>query len=149
MDHTYQRPLQMPACYNVLSAEEMTYTEGGAFSLNITQQQVTSFCVNFTVNLMYSIGRYAFQYTVNGIQNGLADGLDLGDIFGHYWGKLNGWSKAATIGLIGVGGYYGYVQAVNIYRSVKTLYNAFKESLDEIRAEREQQNAQTQTLALA
>ena len=31
MDHTYQRPLQLPACCSVLSAEEMTYTEGGAF----------------------------------------------------------------------------------------------------------------------
>ena len=30
MDHTYQRPLQLPAGYSVLSAEEMTYTEGGA-----------------------------------------------------------------------------------------------------------------------
>ena len=29
MDHTYQRPLQLPAGYAVLSAEEMTYTEGG------------------------------------------------------------------------------------------------------------------------
>ena len=27
MDHTYQRPLQLPACCSVLSAEEMTYTE--------------------------------------------------------------------------------------------------------------------------
>ena len=30
MDHTYQRPLQLPAGYSVLSAEEMTYTEGSA-----------------------------------------------------------------------------------------------------------------------
>ena len=43
MDHTYQRPLQLPAGYSVLSAEEMTYTEGGAFSINITPQQVMAF----------------------------------------------------------------------------------------------------------
>ena len=41
MDHTYQRPLQLPAGYSVLSAEEMTYTEGGAFSINITPQPVS------------------------------------------------------------------------------------------------------------
>ena len=43
MDHTYQRPLQLPAGYSVLSAEEMTYTEGGAFSVNITPEQVLIF----------------------------------------------------------------------------------------------------------
>ena len=43
MDHTYQRPLQLPAGYAVLSAEEMTYTEGGALSINITPQQVMAF----------------------------------------------------------------------------------------------------------
>ena len=43
MDHTYQRPLQLPACCSVLSAEEMTYTEGGALSINITPEQVMAF----------------------------------------------------------------------------------------------------------
>ena len=43
MDHTYQRPLQLPAGYSVLSAEEMTYTEGGALSINITPEQVMAF----------------------------------------------------------------------------------------------------------
>ena len=42
MDHTYQRPLQLPACCSVLSAEEMTYTEGGALSINITCLLYTS-----------------------------------------------------------------------------------------------------------
>lgn len=52
MDHTYQRPLQLPACCSVLSAEEMTYTEGGALSINITPEQVMAFGINATVNLL-------------------------------------------------------------------------------------------------
>ncbi len=36
MDHTYQRPLQLPACCSVLSAEEMTYTEGGAIQIALS-----------------------------------------------------------------------------------------------------------------
>ena len=57
MDHTYQRPLQLPAGYAVLSAEEMTYTEGGALSINITPEQVMAFGINVTVNLLGVIFR--------------------------------------------------------------------------------------------
>ena len=66
MDHTYQRPLQLPACCSVLSAEEMTYTEGGALSINITPEQVMAFGINATVNLLGMMGRYAFQAAVSG-----------------------------------------------------------------------------------
>ena len=89
MDHTYQRPLQLPACCSVLSAEEMTYTEGGALSINITPEQVMAFGINATVNLLGMMGRYAFQAAVSGMQNALNDGLGVGDAIGHYWGKLN------------------------------------------------------------
>lgn len=75
MDHTYQRPLQLPACCSVLSAEEMTYTEGGALSINITPEQVMAFGINATVNLLGMMGRYAFQAAVSGMQNALNDGL--------------------------------------------------------------------------
>ena len=57
MDHTYQRPLQLPAGYAVLSAEEMTYTEGGALSINITPQQVMAFGMTVTVNLLGMMGQ--------------------------------------------------------------------------------------------
>ena len=84
MEHTYQRPLQLPAGYSVLSAEEMTYTEGGAFSINITPQQVMAFGINVTVNLLGLMGRYAFQNAISGMQNALNDGLTVGDAVGHY-----------------------------------------------------------------
>ena len=119
MDHTYQRPLQLPACCSVLSAEEMTYTEGGALSINITPEQVMAFGINATVNLLGMMGRYAFQAAVSGMQNALNDGLGVGDAIGHYWGKLNTWSKVATIGMAGLGGYYAYCQARSIYLSIK------------------------------
>ena len=144
MDHTYQRPLQLPASYAVLSAEEMTYTEGGAFSINIT----------VTINLLGVMGRYAFQGAVSGMQNALNDGLDVGDAVGHYWGQLNTWSKVASIGLAGLGGYYAYIQARSIYLSVKNLVTAIKESIDEYKAnknaaqETEQQNCLPTLVAL-
>lgn len=126
MDHTYQRPLQLPAGYSVLSAEEMTYTEGGAFSINITPQQVMAFGINVTVNLLGLMGRYAFQGAVSGMQNALNDGLSVGDAIGHYWGKLNTWSKVATIGMAGLGGYYAYCQARSIYLSIKILWTPLR-----------------------
>ena len=146
MDHTYQRPLQLPAGYSVLSAEEMTYTEGGAFSINITPEQVMTFGMNVVVNLAVVMGRYAFQSAVSGMQNALNDGLGVGDAVGHYWGKLNTWSKVATVGLAGLGGYYAYCQARSIYLSVKNLVDAFKSTIDEIQASKkaEQEAAEQQ-----
>ena len=90
MDHTYQRPLQLPACCSVLSAEEMTYTEGGALSINITPEQVMAFGINATVNLLGMMGRYAFQAAVSGMQNALNDGLGVGDAIGCH--DRYGWS---------------------------------------------------------
>lgn len=154
MDHTYQRPLQLPAGYSVLSAEEMTYTEGGALSINITPEQVMAFGMNVAVNLLGVMGRYAFQSAVSGVQNALNDGLSLGDAVGHFWGKLNPWSKVATIGMAGLGGYYAYIQARSIYLSVKNLVTALKNSIDEYQAnkkaeqETEQQNCLPTLVAL-
>ncbi len=156
MEHTYQRPLQLPAGYSVLSAEEMTYTEGGAFSINITPQQVMAFGINVTVNLLGLMGRYAFQSTVSGMQNALNDGLTVGDAVGHYWGKLNTWSKVATIGMAGLGGYYAYCQARSIYLSVKNIVTAFKNTINEYQANKkaeqeaaaEQQNCLPTLVAL-
>jgi len=146
MDHTYQRPLQLPAGYSVLSAEEMTYTEGGALSINITPEQVMAFGVNVTVNLLGMMGRYAFQSAVSGMQNALNDGLSVGDAVGHYWGKLNGWSKVATIGMVGLGGYYAYAQARSIYLSVKNIVIAVKNTINQYQADKkaEQEAAEQQ-----
>ena len=146
MDHTYQRPLQLPAGYSVLSAEEMTYTEGGALSINITPEQVMTFGMNVVVNLAGVMGRYAFQSAVSGMQNALNDGLSVGDAVGHYWGKLNPWSKVISIGLAGLGGYYGYLQARSIYLSLKNIALAFKNSIDQYQADKkaEQEAAEQQ-----
>ena len=78
-----------------------------------------AFGINATVNLLGMMGRYAFQAAVSGMQNALNDGLGVGDAIGHYWGKLNTWSKVATIGMAGLGGYYAYCQARSIYLSIK------------------------------
>ena len=150
MDHTYQRPLQLPAGYSVLSAEEMTYTEGGALSINITPEQVMAFGVNVTVNLLGAMGSYVFQSAVSGMQNALNDGSSVGDAVGHYWGKLNGWSKVASIGLAGLGCYYAYAQARSFYLSIKNLIGAIKGNSDQQAGQEaaEQQNCLPTLVAL-
>ena len=43
MEFTYQSTMQLPASYAVLSEDEMVYTVGGAFELNINAQDVLNF----------------------------------------------------------------------------------------------------------
>ena len=109
-------------------------------------EQVMAFGINATVNLLGMMGRYAFQAAVSGMQNALNDGLGVGDAIGHYWGKLNTWSKVATIGMAALGGYYAYCQARSIYLSIKNLVDAFKNTYNEIQAKKkaEQEAAEQQ-----
>lgn len=124
MDHKYQSTMLLPASYAVLSEEEMTYIDGGAFSINITPQQVANIALNVFVNGLLVLGRGAFEQASALVQGGLDDGLTLDGIAVHFWSKLNGWSKAATIGLGVLGGVYVYGQVSSIVKSVKNLYDS-------------------------
>ena len=124
MDHTYQSTMLLPASYAVLSEEEMTYIDGGAFSINVTPQQVAGIAMNIAVNALMMLGRGAYEQAATLIQTGLDDGLTLDGIAVHFWNRMNGWSKAATIGLGALGGVYVYSQVVSIVKSVKNLYDS-------------------------
>ena len=117
MDHTSQSAMLMPASYAVLSEEEMTYLDGGAdYSFNIGDYTVT-----FHPEVL---GAYAMNLVVNTFKEGLMDGLTVGGVIKHNWNRMNNWSRAATVGMSVLGGYYVYVQAVGIYKSLKNLFGA-------------------------
>lgn len=132
MDHTSQSAMLMPASYAVLSEEEMTYLDGGAdYSFNIGDYTVTfhpevlgAYAMNLVVNTFYMLGQGAFQYTVNTFKEGLMDGLTVCGVIKHNWNRMNTWSRVATVGMSALGGYYVYVQAVGIYKSLKNLFGA-------------------------
>ena len=67
MEFTYQSTMQLPASYAVLSEDEMVYTVGGAFELNINAQDVLNFTVNVGVNLVRMLGQAAISNTIAGI----------------------------------------------------------------------------------
>ena len=64
-----------------------------------------------------------------------AGGVD--DAIGHYWGKLNTWSKVATVGLAGLGGYYAYIQARSIYLSLKGFVTELKDAVNQYKADKQ------------
>ncbi len=134
MDHMYQNPLQMPSHYAVLSEEEMTY-EGGGFSIEISQEQVIQFAANVVVNTISVLGRASFEYVVNTMKNGLADGLSVAGVVDHFWNRLNPWSKAITVGMVGIGTYYAGVQVYGLVRNVMSLIDSIKESFEASKAE--------------
>lgn len=140
MEYNNQRMLQLPTVYAVLSEEEMTYIDGGAFSFNITQEQVAVFTINLAVNTLNLLGQGAVEYFSTMLQNGFNDGLSLYGILDHQWGKMNTWSKVAAGGLAVLGGYYVYVQVYSIVQSVKQLIGAFKETFAQIKADQQAAN---------
>ena len=75
MEFTYQSTMQLPASYAVLSEDEMVYTVGGAFELNINAQDVLNFTVNVGVNLVRMLGQAAISNTIAGIIDMRNDGL--------------------------------------------------------------------------
>ena len=87
MDHKYQSTMLLPASYAVLSEEEMTYVDGGAFKINITPQQVGNIALNITVNALMLLGKGAFEQGLTIVQGGLDDGLTLDGIALHFWNR--------------------------------------------------------------
>lgn len=132
MEHTYQDTMRLPAAYAVLVEEEMTYLDGGAvysfdvgkYTVSVDTDVLALYAMNLAVNTLYVLGQGSFQLFTNTIQNGLADGLTLYGSLDHFWRGLNGWSKAATVGMGVLGGYYAYAQTVSIINSLKNLFSA-------------------------
>jgi len=69
MEFTYQSTMQLPASYAVLSEDEMVYTVGGAFELNIDRAAVAQFVTNVISNSIRLAGQYTFQMAFDGLTN--------------------------------------------------------------------------------
>lgn len=139
MEHTYQSPMMLPAAYAVLSEDEMIYIEGGEFSFavgdhtvtvrpEILAQQVAYYTTNIIINGMYLLGQGYVQQVTRTLITGLSDGLTLGGTIAHSWNKLNGWSKAGSIGLSALGGLYIYVQIATLAQGIQDLLGAISGS---------------------
>ena len=147
MEFTYQSTMQLPASYAVLSEDEMVYTVGGAFELNINAQDVLNFTVNVGVNLVRMLGQAAISNTIAGIIDMRNDGLTTMGAIEHYWGRQTPvgksltipgavhhyWSNQTTVGKVGtvVGaacvGYAVYIQAVTLFNTFLSIYNDMRD----------------------
>ena len=105
MELTYQSPL-MPASYTALSADEMTYIDGGAiqigsYLIEFHPEALLQSVVNFTVNFGQLMGKAALGTAVGGLILMHKDGLTLSQSVSYYW---DGQSKAGKVGTVVVGG---------------------------------------------
>ena len=126
MDHPYQTTMQLPAAYAVITEEEMTYLEGGSeivlgqafgYQLTLDPQQLATFCASIAVNFGYYMLSTSYNYITGLFQSGAKNGLSLLGTVYHTWGKLQTpWSKVA--------GTYAAMQAIAIYRNVKSLIDS-------------------------
>lgn len=131
MELNHANQLRMPASCAVLSEDEMIYIEGGAFSLNISQEDVMYFTANVFVNAIRLLGQGALAYAVNGLQNMRNDGLTVGGAIKHYWGRQNTFGKTMTVVVAGFAGVYLYYQAVSLINTLLSVYDDFKSAYDE------------------
>ena len=163
MELTYQSPM-MPAAYAVISADEMTYIDGGAlqigsYLIEFHPENLLTAAVNFTVNFAQLMGKAALTAAVGGLLLMHEDGLTLSQSVSYYWDGQNKAGKAATVAgggrprrwgagcaaTVAVGalaGWYGAMQAIQIYNTVKSIFielkNAYAQTKANIAASQQQ-----------
>ena len=120
MEFTYQSTMQLPASYAVLSEDEMVYTVGGAFELNIDRAAVAQFVTNVISNSIRLAGQYTFQMAFDGLTNMRNDGLTIPGAVHHYW------SNQTTVGAACVG-YAVYIQVVTLFNTFLSIYNDMRD----------------------
>lgn len=140
MELTYQSPM-MPAAYAVISADEMTYIDGGAlqigsYLIEFHPENLLTAAVNFTVNFAQLMGKAALTAAVGGLLLMHEDGLTLSQSVSYYW---DGQSKAGKVGTVVVGGlagWYGILKGIQIYNTAKSLYIELKNAYEQTKANR-------------
>ena len=137
MEFTYQSTMQLPASYAVLSEDEMVYTVGGAFELNINAQDVLNFM----------LGQAAISNTIAGIIDMRNDGLTTMGAIEHYWGRQTPVGKTMTVVVAGFAGVYVYYWARSAIESFLSIYNDMRNIYNESEAKNQAQAAGTAALA--
>ena len=140
MELTYQSPL-MPASYTALSADEMTYIDGGAiqigsYLIEFHPEALLQSVVNFTINFAQLMGKAALGTAVGGLVLMHKDGMTLSQSVSYYW---DGQSKAGKVGTVVVGGlagWYGVLKGIQIYNTAKSLYIELKNAYEQTKANR-------------
>ena len=138
MELTYQSPM-MPAAYAVISADEMTYIDGGAlqigsYLIEFHPENLFTAAVNFTVNFAQLMGKAALTAAVGGLLLMHEDGLTLSQSVSYYWDGQNKAGKAATVAVGALAGWYGAMQAIQIYNTVKSIFIEFKNAYAQTKA---------------
>ena len=144
MELTYQSPL-MPASYTALSADEMTYIDGGAI-------QIGSYLIEFHPEALL-MGKAALGTAVGGLILMHKDGLTLSQSVSYYWDGQNKAGKAATVAVGALAGWYGAMQAIQIYNTVKSIFielkNAYAQTKANIAASQQQDAGITDPIVAA
>ena len=101
MELTYQSPM-MPAAYAVISADEMTYIDGGAlqigsYLIEFHPENLLTAAVNFTVNFAQLMGKAALTAAVGGLLLMHEDGLTLSQSARPRPAKLPLWRSALSL----------------------------------------------------
>ena len=137
MELTYQSPM-MPAAYAVISADEMTYIDGGAlqigsYLIEFHPENLLTAAVNFTVNFAQLMGKAALTAAVGGLLLMHEDGLTLSQSVSYYWDGQN--------------------KAIQIYNTVKSIFielkNAYAQTKANIAASQQQDAGITDPIVAA
>ena len=140
MELTYQSPM-MPAAYTAISADEMTYIDGGAIQIGsylveFHPEVLLDYCIGLSVNIGQLLGKAALTAAVGGLIAMHEDGLTLSQSVSYYWDGQTKAGKAATVVVGGIAGWYGILKAVQMYNTFKSMYIEFKNAYEMSKAQK-------------
>jgi hypothetical protein len=108
---------------------------------------------DYAVNFAQLMGKAALTAAVGGLLLMHEDGLTLSQSVSYYWDGQNKAGKAATVAVGALAGWYGAMQAIQIYNTVKSIFielkNAYAQTKANIAASQQQDAGITDPIVAA
>ena len=143
--------LHCPLCS--ISPDSLNSDIVGSYLIEFHPEALLQSVVNFTINFGQLMGKAALGTAVGGLILMHKDGLTLSQSVSYYWDGQNKAGKAATVAVGALAGWYGAMQAIQIYNTVKSIFielkNAYAQTKANIAASQQQDAGITDPIVAA
>ena len=155
VEHTEKTLPNDPMEYIVFGVEGLAFSFSGAGQDNPKGYSFYSYGSDKKqfINFAQLMGKAALGTAVGGLILMHEDGLTLSQSVSYYWDGQNKAGKAATVAVGALAGWYGAMQAIQIYNTVKSIFielkNAYAQTKANIAASQQQDAGITDPIVAA